>query len=929
VTVARRLTQFLVAALSAALGTTPAFGAEPSPVPAPTASATASPHATAPASPLPVPSGTPGPAPSGSSAPSAGVTLPPGLSLPGMTGTPGAPQPYALFMKKAEREDGLVAVVKKDDDVYFDLGPEQLDRPFIVAPVLASGLGSEAYAGRIYRSFLLEFKRVGKRILWIDKNADFSAPPNTSAANALAISVTDSVINSTPIVAEDEKRQRVAVSAAFFLTDFENIGRDLGGGQQPIILFGAAQKPGFVVDPAKSYLEKTKTLPKNVELTANLAFSGPAGDLSGAPDGRGVRLRMHYSIVEPPAASAYVPRLADDRVGYFITAQKRFDNDALSTPFLRYIDRWNFNNGPIVYYLTNEIPAEYKAPIRSALLEWNTAFAKIGIPNAVEVRDQPTDPAWDPDDVRYSTVRWITSDRAAFAASGPRVADPRTGEILRVEIVIDGEALRSIKRGYVDQVAARYIAAYDANGLPAPRAQPGLQCHDSEACDDAFQSDSAELTASATVALRANGAGPTATDRFAEGWLHSVVLHESGHNLGLRHNFISATLYPLGDIHDKRFTQTYGIVGSVMGYTPINMSPPGQPQGDYFQSKLGPYDYWAIRYGYSKFPNVRAPGDELKALRGIAQESTRPEYAYATDEDAYGPLAVDPRVATWHLSSDPLAFAKNQFAVYGGLVAKLERSYPRDDRPYYEQRRTFETMMRQYAVAATLASKYVGGVYTSRDHRGQPGGKTPVQPIPRERSRRAFTLLADNIFSHRALNFSPQLIRQLGSNHYLHRGVDTIESPDFPVEEYVGNIQDRVMFALFSPDAMGRLAGGQFIVARGERAMSVDDLFAWTQAAIWDDLGAPVRSIDPLHRALQRRYTNLMVAFALAPSFVLSAIGYPSDTASLARYALRRIDAGIGPALHSGSIDVATRAHLEDVQNRVRHALSANAVRGA
>ncbi|MDQ2857819.1 MAG: zinc-dependent metalloprotease, partial [Candidatus Eremiobacteraeota bacterium] len=192
-----------------------------------------------------------------------------------------------------------------------------------------------------------------------------------------------------------------------------------------------------------------------------------------------------------------------------------------------------------------------------------------------------------------------------------------------------------------------------------------------------------------------------------------------------------------------------------------------------------------------------------------------------------------------------------------------------------------------------------------------------------------FRLLADNVFSHRALRFSPQLIRELGSNHYLHRGVDTIERPDFPVEEFVGSIQDHVMFELFSPDAMSRLANGQFIVARGERTMSVDDLFAWTGAAVWDDLGPSVRSIDPLHRALQRRYTNLMVAFALAPSFVVSAIGYPSDTASLARYALRRIDAGVGGALHSRSIDIATRAHLEDVQSRVRHALSANAVRGA
>ncbi len=836
------------------------------------------------------------------------------------------PQPYAAFVHHTERQSGLIDIIKKDDDYFLDLGPAQFDHPFIVAPVLASGLGEEAFAGRIFDSFIIRFKRVGHRVLWIQDNTSFSAPPDTPAANALAISVTDSVLNSTPVVAEDEDKGHVIVSAAFFMTDFENVAHSLGGSAQPLILSIGMARPAFAVDPTKSYIERTKALPANDEILANLAFSGPAGDLTSAPDGRGVRLRMHYSIIDAPQANAYIPRLADDRVGYFITAQKRFDDDAQSTPFVRYIDRWNFANGPIVYYLTDEIPARYKPAIRSALLEWNVAFAKIGIPNAIEVRDQPSDPGWDPDDARYSTVRWITSDHPAFAAYGPHIADPRTGQILRVEIVIDGEALRSVKRGYVDQIEPTHPLALGAAGLPEPAALAHVVCVDTSVCDD-FAQGSAELAATGTVALLASGASSVQTQQYADDWLRSVVLHESGHNFGLRHNFVASTLYSLAQLHDKNFTRTHGLVGSVMEYTPVNLSPEGKPQGGYFQEKLGPYDEWAIRYGYERFPQVRRPEDEVLPLRGIADESSRPEYAYETDEDANGFLAIDPRVATFDLSNDPLAYDENQFDVYHGLIAKLDRVFPKADQPYYQERQTFETILHGYARAALLATKYIGGIHTSRAHRGQPGGAAPFSPVPRSQSRRAFALLSQNVFSSGALHFSPRLLSDLGANRYLHRGVDDVERPDFPLEETVADMQDAVMFDIFSPDTMSRLADERYKLGPGQTSMSLDDLFGWTQASVWDDIDRP--TIDPLHRALQRRYTNLLIAFSLAPSALVSDLGYPSDASPLARYELRLLRGRIELALRDPKLDVPTRAHLEDTDSRVRHALDPSAVRGA
>ena len=894
-----------------------------SPVPQVTGSAVPQPTG----SPVPQVTGSPVPGPTGPSVPGTSLVQQALQSLSTSVGTAGggpAPQPYAFFVRKTERQSGLIDTIKKDDEVYFDLGPDQFDHPFIVAPVLASGVGNEAFAGRVYPSFVMEFKRVGRRVLWIQKNENFTAPPDSAAANALAISVTDSVLNSTPIAAEDEAAKRVVIPAAFFTTDFENVGRDLGGSSAPTLALFGALRAGFTVDATKSYIERTKALPKNDEILSSLAFTGPAGQAGAAPDGRGVRIRMHYSIVEPPTTSTYVPRLADDRVGYFVTSQKRFDDDNLPSPTVRYIDRWNFNDGPIVYYLTNEIPAEYKPSIRKALLAWNVAFAKVGVPNAIEVRDQPNDPAWDPDDIRYSTVRWITSDVSPFSAYGPHISDPRTGQIFRVEIVIDGESLRTVKRGYLDRIVPTRVAAENAAGVPEAAA-PALSCA-SEDCDT-FEEGSALEAAVGTAMLRGRGASLAQTQQYADDWLESVVLHESGHNFGLRHNFAASGLYSYRDLHDENFTARHGIVGSVMEYTPANISPAGEPQGEFFQSHLGPYDLWAIRYGYEPFPNVHSPADERTELRRIADESTRPEYAYATDEDANGPLAIDPRVATYDLSNDPLAYDSDQFLLVHQLVEKLDRTYPSTDESFYQERSTFETMLRVYERAAMLATKYVGGIYTSRDHRGQPGAKAPLAAVPYAQSRRAFSLLADNIFSSRAMHFSPKLISQLAASHFLDRS--SVERPDFPVEDAVAELQDGVMYAMFSPDAMSRLANAQYIAQPGVRTMKLDDLYGWTQAAVWDDLRPGMRTIDPLHRGLQRRFTRLLIAYSLAPSFVVESIGYPADTVPLASFELRRLDSRLVQALHAANVDAATRAHLEDMHARVQNALTANSTRGA
>nr|MDQ6925549.1 zinc-dependent metalloprotease [Candidatus Eremiobacteraeota bacterium] len=778
------------------------------------------------------------------------------------------------------------------------------------------------------------FKLVGKRVLWITPNTRYVADKGSAAANSLAISVADSVILSTPIVAEDTAKKHVVVSPSVFLTDFEGIGADLGrGAAQPSLpgLLLLVSRPSFSVDASKSYYRSAKAFPRNDEISVNLTFNGPPNALPTVPDGRGIPIGVHYSIVAPPERDAkFVPRLADDRVGYFITARKRYGNDRQASPFERFIERWNLDNGPITFYLTNEIPAEYRDTVRRGILAWNDTFAKIGHPNAIAVKDPPSEPGWDPDDARYTTVRWITSDQPNFSAYSPHVSDPDTGQIIRAEVVIDGESLRSIKRGFIDRVLPAQRARANAYAISGDRLALDPFVADSDAAGPRSQECSVEEDSVAQAALGsmllAQNPRTTQSDRerYAQEWLFDTVMHEVGHTLGLRHNFQGSTQFAMRQLHDPAFTRAYGTTASVMDYTPANIAAPGERQADYFPTRLGTYDFWAIEYGYRSFPNIHSSADEAVPLSRIAARSTEPGHAYGTDEDATA-ISIDPRIQRFDLSNDPLAYVDEQFRVDADVAARLTRRYPGDRRTYQDLRAGLITVLNNQLNDADLAAKFVGGIYTSRAHRDQPGAPLPFTSIPRAQQRRAFVLLDRWILSSRALRFSPELLNAAGPTRFgLHWGANGIRRSDFPIREVIAELQDDVISEMFSPNNLGRVADQQLKVRKPGDTMTLTDLFGWTNAAIYDDLGRP--SIEPAHRELQRRFTDLQEAIAQLPSSFADQLNLPRETQALARVSLVRLSGRLDGAVRAARDD-GTRAHLQDLRVRVRGVLDARNTR--
>jgi hypothetical protein len=878
--------------------------------------------------------------PAAEPSPGASPALPSSVK-PVLHGAAPAPQSYTAFLKGAKVETGLITLIRKDDELYFDLAPEDFERTFIIAPSLASGLGAGTFAGRLYDPILVRFKREGHRVFWITPNTEFASPQG-APARSLAISTASSIIAESPILAEDGATKHVAIAPTLLLSDHLDIGKELaqaaGGGTSPgggLVLLLGPPHAGFALDLTRSYYVSLKALPQNDEITVNLTFSG-TGELATVPDTRGTPIKVHYSILQEPSQdSAFVPRPADDRVGYFVETQKRFGDDTARSPFVRYIDRWDLSKGPIVFTLTNEIPQEYRAAVKRGILAWNAAFAKIGYPHAIRVDDPPADPNFDPDDAKYNSVRWISQDRASFVAATPHIADPLTGRILRATVTIDGEALRSLRRGFVDNVvpARLPVAAYspyaaflqNTGGLkpaepidPAAGAITGL----ADPClagfceyGDALESDAAFAELALNPNIRESSAQTT---RFVNEYITAVTMHEVGHALGLRHNFAAPSVYSLSEVENPAFTAKHGISASVMAYNPVDLAPPGKPQPSFFQTRLGPYDYWAIKYGY-------APVSSSAELKKIADESSRPEHVYETDEDASGAWAVDPRVALFSLSSDPLGWNAQRFQIADRLISTLDKRYPRDDRSFYDERMAFSTILNEYTRSALLTTRWVGGVFTSREHRGQPGAQ-PFSPVPRSQQHRAFELLDRYVFSSHAFALPPSLVEHLGPDRFHGWGSQGLRlRPDFPLTAYVGDLQDTIMYTIFSPANIARI-NDESLLAPG-KTMSLQDLFEWTRAAVYDDVAAG-RPIPELHRELQRRFTDLLLELTLLPSISLDQLQVPYEAQALARYELHRVLTEVETGLASRKLDVATRAHLAELASRIKRGLSAENVRG-
>ena len=884
-------------------------------------------------------------------------------------------RPFDEVIQDLERHDGLFTVYRdaEQSQVYMALQPNQLNQNFLLIATLESGIGEAGlYRGWPINDVLIQFRAApDNKLHLVVPNIYFRSAPNAQGRQLVQQSFSDSTLYALNIVSRHPETNEVLVDLKDLL-----LSRDPANLANQFAWVLGSYSP----NPEISYLSQIKSFPDNLEIETTMGYSGGGGDplaflftLSpeSLPDPRGFSLTVRYSLSRLSDNPRYTPRLADERVGYFLTAFRPPATDSAREPFIRYIHRWHLEKRdpsaaisepvkPIVFWLENTIPEAHREAIRIGVLWWNEAFERAGFRNAIQVRQMPNDADWDPADVRYNVIRWSDSFRTWAVGLGPSRVNPLTGEILDADVILDANVIRLLRRQYdafatssadiqtyLQLCGHRFQPLYEAwladTGVSRRQMQTQSTSifsspdHRGDHCAGFMGAQQLAFGAMALAEL--DGARAIANlDTYINQYLQALTAHEVGHVLGLRHNFVGSTLLSPEELNQPEISRARGLVSSVMDYFPPNLAPPAQPQGDYFPTRLGPYDLWAIEYGYKTLPG-HLPQLHRQALNRIADRAQSPELTYAADEDIFDFL--DPLADAWDLSSDPLQYAQGQMDLARTLWDRLNWYSLSPGEGYGQLRARVDLMFNYYLGKALTINNYLGGARFRRIDPWGSQGQNPLELVSAEQQRQALELLDKYVFAPDAFQFSPELINSLSPERWRHWGQRPALYPlDYPIYDRISFIQSLVLSDLMFSERLVRLRDAE-IKAGSQEVFKLEELFDRVGKMVWAELNnessSPV-SIDGLRRGLQRQHLTILSNLVLrdidglykAQSFeefigAAAAIGSPEDARVLARYQLGQIETAISQTLkrQGQQLDLTTRAHLEDARDRIVKVLDA------
>ncbi len=801
------------------------------------------------------------PSPPGQTAPPPAAAAAPASAAAAATASaPGSTEvrPYdKVITAEAATQAGLFKVHTLKNKVYFEIPLAMLGQQLLMVATATGVPTGVDHVGRALNQEVVRFTLHGQRVHFQTVTHEYISAPGLPIASAVLGSQRDTILASLAVEAYAKDGAPVVDVTRLFTTEVGDFtAREL--------------VRATALDSTRSYIEQSKAFAGSLRIDAVQTYTlmprpplplPPIPGLQAPPPApvRSGSVNVAYNIVKLPDVPM-MPRLVDDRVGYFSLPRIDFGSVEHETKRERMIKRWRLEKKdpaaaisepvkPVVWYIDSATPTALVPYVKKAVEAWNVAFEAAGFKNAIQARVFPSkaeDPEFDPQDVRYSVIRWVPSPIAN--AYGPSLADPRSGEILNANIVMYHNIMQLQRDWYVTQAGA---ADPRAQTLPLP-------------------------------------------DELMGELVGYVVTHEVGHSLGFPHNMKSSSLYPTEKLRDPKWLQEMGHVATLMDYSRMNylVQPEDKVDPALLIPKVGPYDIFATRWGYTPIPGAKTPEDERPTLNAWAREQdSKPWLRFSSPKAEGGDFGelteavgdADAVLATtWGV--------KNLQRIVKQLPAMTKKD-GRDDKTLEDlYRAAFGQWTREMGHVVAI----VGGYSTHNKHSDQPGAV--FAPVERQRQVRAVGFIAEQALA------TPQWL--------LDPAITSRLRPSEPGTLLL-NSQRQLLRNLLDRGRTGRLQAQESLL--GEQAYRLDQMLADLRQGVFTEVGTGA-AVQPPRRNLQRVYLELL-------SERLNAAGPVADDAKAVVRAELKDLKSLFAAKAGSAKGRAQKAHLEALADYAEKAL--------